>query len=163
MISLDPAHQDERGALRNLLQLYVYDWSQLLSLDVGVDGRFDDYPLDAYWTEAWRHPFLLRVDGKLAGFALVCERSRLSGAAGVVDMAEFFVLRRYRRNGVGFAAACAAFERFKGPWEVRQRPDNVDATAFWRKVIARFTKGTYDEVAWADAAWTGPVQRFTSG
>jgi predicted acetyltransferase len=163
MISLDPAAPEERGTLLNLLQLYVYDWSELLSLDVGVDGRFADCPLDVYWTEGWRHPFLLRVDGQLAGFALVTERSRLTGTAGVVDMSEFFVMRRYRKRGVGFAAACAAFERFKGPWEVRQRRDNVDATAFWRKVIARHTNGKYDEVDWNDATWTGPVQRFSTG
>lgn len=163
MVSLDPATQDERGTLRNLMQLYVYDWSALLSLDVGDDGRFADYALDVYWTEAWRHPFLVRVDGKVAGFALVSERSRLTGAAGVTDMAEFFVLRRYRRSGVGFAAACAAFDRFKGPWEVRQRRDNVDATAFWRRVIARHTHGKYDEDDRNDAVWNGPVQRFSSG
>jgi predicted acetyltransferase len=162
MISLDPATQDERGVLRNLLQLYVYDWSELLSLDVGADGRFDDYPLDVYWTEAGRHPFLLRVNGELAGFALVSERSRLTGATDLFDMAEFFVLRRYRRRGVGFAAACAVFDRFKGPWEVRQRKDNADATAFWRKVIARYTNGAFSEIDWNDATWTGPVQRFTA-
>ncbi len=163
MISLDPATLEERGALRNLMQLYVYDWSELLSLDVGADGRFDDYPLDVYWTEAWRHPFLIRVDGKLAGFVLVSERSRLTGASGVADMAELFVVRRYRRAGVGFAAATAAFERFKGPWEVRQRRDNLDATKFWHKVIARHTNGKYEELDWNDASWNGPVQRFSTG
>ncbi|HTA20455.1 MAG TPA: GNAT family N-acetyltransferase, partial [Polyangia bacterium] len=99
MISLDPATRDERGVLENLFQLYAYDWSEIRPLDVGPDGRFEDYPLDAYWLEPWRHPFLLRVDGKLAGFALVSQRSRLTGAGGVNDLAELFVMRRYRRRG----------------------------------------------------------------
>jgi predicted acetyltransferase len=163
MISLDPARPEERAALAELFQLYSYDWSELLPLDVGDDGRFDDYPLDAYWREEWRHPFLIRAGGKLAGFALVSRRSRLTGADGVADMAEFFVMRRYRRKGVGFAAAAAAFDRFKGPWEVRQRPNNVTATAFWRRVIARYTNGNYQEDVLGDAVWTGPVQRFTTG
>jgi predicted acetyltransferase len=77
-------------------------------------------------------------------------------------MAEFFVMRRYRRKGVGLAAASAIFDRFKGPWEVRQRDENVEATAFWRRVIAHYTGGRYQEVRWDDAAWTGPVQSFTS-
>jgi predicted acetyltransferase len=162
VIALDPATRQERGALENLFQLYVYDWSEIRPLDVGEDGRFDDYPLEAYWLEEWRHPFLLRVDGKLAGFALVSERSRLTGAAGVTDMAELFVMRRYRRQGVGRAAAFAAFDRFKGAWEIRQRAENAEATAFWRRAIDRYTNGNYTERALNDSKWVGLVQRFSS-
>ncbi len=161
MITVDPAAEHERVALTNLLQLYVYDWSELHALDVGEDGRFDDYPIDAYWHDEWRHPFLIRVDGKLAGFALVSGRSRLTSSNGVFDMAEFFVMRRYRREGVGIAAACAVFDLFKGPWEVRQRPSNVEATAFWRRAIAKHTNGAYREEIWNDAVWNGPVQTFS--
>jgi predicted acetyltransferase len=162
MLSLDPASREQEGVLANLMQLYAYDWSELGTLDVGEDGRFADYPLAAYWQEEWRHPFLLRVDGKLAGFALIAGRSRLTGEPGVFDMAELFVMRRFRRRGLGLAAAGAAFDRFPGPWEVRQRDENVAATAFWRKVIDRYTGGDYREVRWDDAAWVGPVQRFAS-
>jgi predicted acetyltransferase len=162
MISLDQAAREERGALENLMQLYVYDWSELGGLDVGEDGRFADYPLDGYWRDDWRHPFLIRVDGRLAGFVLVAARSRLTSDAGVHDMAEFFVMRGYRRKGVGFAAACAAFDRFPGRWEIRQRDENAAATAFWRRAVARYTGGRYEEVRWSDAAWTGPVQSFST-
>jgi predicted acetyltransferase len=161
MIALHPATKNERSALENLIQLYSYDWSELLPMNVGETGRFDDYPLDSYWQEEWRHPFLLRVDGKLAGFALVSTRSHLTGASGVADMAEFFVMRRYRRSGVGRAAARAAFEQFKGQWEIRQRYENTEATAFWRRVVDEYTRGAYQEVRWDDAAWTGPVQTFS--
>jgi len=161
-ISLDPAETTERAALENLMQLYIYDWSELRPLDVADDGRFHDHALDAFFEDEWRHPLLLRVDGRLAGFALVSERSRLTGTAGVFDMAEFFVMRRYRRKGVGLAAAWAAFDRFKGPWEVRQQDENVVATAFWRRAIDRYTHGSYREVRWNDTAWIGPVQMFSS-
>jgi len=96
-VSLSPATTAERPAIANLMQLYIYDWSELRPLDVADDGRFAEYPLDRYWEDAGHHPLLLRVDGRLAGFALVSARSRLSGATGVFDMAEFFVMRRYRR------------------------------------------------------------------
>ena len=161
MISLRRATKDERAPLENLIQLYSYDWSELRPSDVAENGRFDDYPLDAYWQEEWRHPFLLRVDSKLAGFALISTRSHLTGASGVSDVAELFVMRRYRRRGVGRAAASAAFDQFKGSWEVRQRDENVEATAFWRRVIAEYTGGKYQEVHWNDATWTGPVQSFS--
>ena len=162
MISLTPATKAERAALDNLMQLYIYDWSELRRLDVDDGGRFPDYPLDAYWEDAWRHPLLLRVDGRLAGFSLVSEHSRLTGAQGVFDMAEFFVMRSFRRKGVGMAAAAAAFDRFKGPWEIRQHDEAVAATAFWRRAVDRYTRGSYREVRWNDGAWIGPVQMFSS-
>ena len=161
MISLSPASKQEKVALDNLMQLYKYDWSELTDIDVGEDGRYADYPLDAYWIEPGRHPFLLRVDGKLAGFALVANRSRLTGATGVFDMAELFVMRRYRRRGIGRQAAFAAFDRLGGRWEIRQRAGNAAAASFWRRVVAAYTGGDYREVYWDDAAWTGPVQMFS--
>jgi predicted acetyltransferase len=161
-ICLDPARAEERDAIESLLQLYAYDWSELRPLEVGANGRFAPYPLDAYWSEEGHHPFLLRVDDNLAGFALVTARSRLTGTRGVFDMAEFFVVRRHRRRGVGMAAAAAAFTALRGPWEVRQRDENPAATAFWRRAIAAYTGGRYQEVHWNDARWTGPVQTFAS-
>jgi predicted acetyltransferase len=162
MISLDPAGAAERHVLENLFQLYAYDWSELGWLEVGSDGRFSDPALDAYWQGGHHHPFLIRVDGRVAGFALVAARSRLTGTAGVFDMAEFFVMRKYRRQGVGFAAASAAFDRFPGRWEIRQRDENVAATLFWGRVVARYTGGSYQEVRCNDATWVGPVQTFTN-
>ena len=160
-ISLSTAAKADRVTLENLMQLYIYDWSELRPLDVGGDGRFEADALDTYFEDDWRHPLLLRVDGRLAGFALVSRRSRLTGAAGVFDMSEFFVMRRYRRKRVGLAAA-AAFDHFKGPWEIRQQDGNVVATAFWRRAVDRYTRGNYREVRWNDGAWVGPGQMFTS-
>jgi predicted acetyltransferase len=151
---------EERGCVQALFQLYVYDLSELLRLDVGDDGRFALPPLDAYWTEPRHHPFLIRRDGTIAGFALVQGKSRLTGDEAVSDMAEFFVMRRYRRAGVGERAAGLLFDRFRGPWEVRQKAENHPATAFWRRTIGRYTGGRYEEEALDDARWRGPVQRF---
>ena len=102
---MEAAGPDDRARLAALFELYSYDFSEVLDLDVGDDGRFAVPVLDRYWTEADRHPFLIRVDARLAGFALVHERSRLTDREGVRDMAEFFVMRRYRRRGVGAQAA----------------------------------------------------------
>jgi len=153
--------------LRNLMQLYIYDFSEIDRFDVEESGRFDDRsainPLEAYWVDPWRSPFLIRVDVRLAGFALVHHKSRLTGAEGVWDMAEFFVLRKYRRSGVGAGAARRLFSTHPGPWEVRQRKTNTPAIAFWRKTIAAHTGGRFTEEELDDDRWRGPVQRFTTG
>jgi predicted acetyltransferase len=162
MVSLTPATRNDEVTLGNLMQLYVHDWSELRPLEVGPDGRFQDYPLEAYFSDEEHHAHLIHLDQRLAGFALVVARSRLTGTAGVFDMAEFFVLRRHRRSGVGRAAAHAAFDRFAGPWEIRQRDENAAATAFWRRAISTYTGDRYQETRWDAPAWTGIVQRLST-
>jgi predicted acetyltransferase len=161
-VQVTPAGPDERERLVTLLQLYLYDFSEILPLDVGDDGRFAAPSLDPWWSEPRRYPFLLRVDDKLAGFALVHGRSRLTGDEAVCDMSEFFVMRRYRRQGIGERAASWLFDRFRGAWEVRQKAENRAATAFWRRAIGRYTAGRFDEEILDDERWRGPVQRFDS-
>lgn len=152
----------DEPCLRALMQLYAYDFSELLDLDVEEDGNFVVPAVDGYFSDPRRHGFLLRVQGKLAGFALVSEGSRLAEDDDVYDMAEFFVMRRHRARGVGRAAASALFARFPGPWEVRQRAANHAATAFWLRTIAFFTGGLFEDREVDDERWCGRVQRFDS-
>ena len=161
-LSFQPASSKERVLLQNLTQFYSYDFSEALEMHVGEDGRFGDVDLTPYWVDEGRHPFVLRVDDKLAGFALISERSKITGKSGVFDMTEFFVLRRFRRHGVGRAAAFAAFDRFAGPWEVRQREEKHDARAFWRRVIDEYTRGDYEETRWIRPQWSEIVQTFST-
>ncbi len=135
----------EQPVLGRLLELYAHDFSERTGADVGDDGTFGWRFLDRYWAEPDRHAFLFRIDGKLAGFALV-------RSGDPHDMAEFFVLRKYRRGGVGTDAARAVFARFPGEWQTRQQFENAGATAFWRRTIpVPFTELANEE---------GPVQRF---
>ncbi|HTB76582.1 MAG TPA: GNAT family N-acetyltransferase [Polyangiaceae bacterium] len=161
-VSFRPASTEERVLLENLAQFYSYDFSEVLEMHVDEDGRFGDVGLAPYWVDEWRHPFVLRVDDRLAGFALISERSKITGKSGVFDMTEFFVLRRFRRHGVGRAAAFAAFDRFAGPWEVRQREENPNATTFWRRAIDEYTRGDYEETRWVRPQWSEIVQTFST-
>ena len=137
-----------KPVLRRLLELYIHDFSEFEPYDVDESGHFGYQYLDNYWTERERRPFLFRVDGHWAGFALV-----RTGAPN--DMAEFFVMRRYRRGGIGLEAARAVFERVPGAWQVRQIAANSGATEFWRRAIpVEFEQTTNDD---------GPVQHFSIG
>ncbi len=161
-VRIDPASPDARGVLTALFELYVYDFSEILGLDVEDDGRFRLPSLDAYWTDPRCHAFLARVDDRLAGFALIPARSRLTGDESVCDVAELFVMRKYRRRGVGGEVARALFDRFRGPWEVRQKAANHAATAFWLRTIDRYTGGRFEDLSLDDERWQGPAQRFDS-
>ena len=60
-------------------------------------------------------------------------------------MGEFFVLRKFRRRGVGKQAAHRLFARHPGRWEVRELPSNMPAQGFWRRIIADYTQGDFSE------------------
>lgn len=157
------ASGDEEQVLGNLAELYQYDFTEFADEDVGDDGRFGFDKLSLYWTEPGRHPFLVKVDGKYAGFALVRETSHFGGEARVNDMTEFFVLRKYRRKGVASHVARAVFDKFSGPWEVRVMLTNLPALSFWRRVVGEYTHGAYTERGNDDEHWHGPVLTFVAG
>lgn len=160
-VTVASATAADESVMRNLVQFYAYDFADFMDWDLPDSGRFPDTVIDGCFAGTQRQPFLLRVDGRLVGFAIVELRSYLTGDPGVHDVAEFFVTRRYRARGVGSAAAQALFNRFGGRWEVRQTQKNIGALAFWRKVIARYTGDCYTESFHNDARWRGSVQTFS--
>lgn len=103
---------------------------------------------EASQVQAWladRRALLITVleEGAPAGFALVVPGS----AEPDVDyrMTEFFIARPRRRRGLGRAAARLIFERFSGRWQVSEDAANPEAIAFWRNVLASYTRGDYRE------------------
>ena len=138
-IAVIPAGPEQEPVLANLLELYAHDFSEFHGIEIGSDGRFGYIHLPLYWSEADRYPFLVRMDGKLAGLVLVKRGSEVSGDATAWDMAEFFVLRGYRRRGIGTLVAHQVWKQFPGRWEVRVMESNLSAFNFWVNAISGFT------------------------
>lgn len=136
-IQLTPATRAHETTLSNLLQLYMHDFSDLVDVEIGSGGRFAYPHLPLYFTEPHHHAFLVTNDEKLAGFAFVQRRLATSGAHEVWDMAEFFILRGYRRLGMGIRAAHLLWKQFPGPWEIRVMQSNLPAQKFWLSAIAQ--------------------------
>jgi predicted acetyltransferase len=139
-VEIQPAEREHAPILANLLELYAHDFSDFHPLEIGEDGRFGYMPLPLYWSDPDRFPFLIRVEGKLAGLALVKRGSEVSGNEAAWDMAEFFVLRGCRRRGVGRLAAQEVWRLLPGLWEVRVMQSNPSASVFWERAISEFVR-----------------------
>jgi predicted acetyltransferase len=144
-----PATRDQEPTLANLLELYIHDFSEIVPVELGPDGRFVYKDLPAYWREPDRHPFLITIDGNLAGFALVKKvRAFLEEPQAndrrVWDMDEFFIVRAHRRHGVGRTAAHKVWQLFPGRWQVRVMGSNSAALNFWQRAIDTFTDRPID-------------------
>ncbi len=138
-VDLIQADAQQQSVMENLLQLYIHDFSELAPCDIGNEGRYSYKDLPFYWSDASRLPFLARFDEKLAGFVLVTKISEQSADGEAYDMTEFFVLRRYRRRGIGRELAEKVWLRLPGRWQIRVMATNVAAHRFWASSIARFT------------------------
>ena len=156
----------DRRLLDRLLQLYLHDFSGFAPLgtphgEVDGAGRFAYPPgLDPYWGEPGHVPLLIRADGRIAGFALVNGWPPLDEPVDRA-LAEFFVLRKFRRAGVGRRAAQATFAAHPGRWQVGIASYNAPALAFWR-AVAREVPGV-EERAGVPDRWNGTVLCFETG
>jgi predicted acetyltransferase len=142
-VTLDAATERDATVLANLLELYVYDMTEVFpGLELGTDGRFGYRELSRYWSEPGRRfAFLVRQDARLSGFILVTRGSPVSKDPEVFDIAEFFVLRGRRRSGVGRSAARLLWSRFPGRWTVRVSEGNLRALPFWSGIIGEHSGG----------------------
>ena len=57
--------------LQRMMECYRYDLSVVDSADLDDHGCFADAYLDRYWVEEGPDPFLVRIQGQLAGRALI--------------------------------------------------------------------------------------------
>ena len=164
-IVLDVATADDAGLLSNLLELYIHDLSTAFpTLELGPDGRFGYSRLALYWSEPHRHfPFLIRWGSRVVGFALATRGSPAVEDPNVFDVAEFFVIRRYRRSGVARRAAVLLWRRLPGRWIVRASEGVPGAIPFWRSTVADFTGGTAPELERPGDPHGWRIFSFTSG
>jgi predicted acetyltransferase len=159
-VQIAPVEWDQKPVLRQLLELYNYDFSEYDDEDIGECGWYGYKYLDHYWTEGGRTPFFIRVDGKLSGLVLVNEHCYIAQEPGTKSIAEFFVMRKYRRRGIGRAVAVQVFDRFPGKWEVLQHGGNRPSYVFWEKVIGAYTDGRYEKGRVVTEDWEGQAITF---
>jgi len=145
-----------------MMQLYLYDFSEFSDVLVDEHALFGDSEFIEQQFGAENITYVFRVDGVAAGFAIISHESWLSQNKNVTDMAQFFVMRMFRRTGVGSVAAQRLFNTYAGNWEVRVIEENLHALSFWRKTIDSFTNNKYKEETIDDSEEPGTVFRFKS-
>jgi len=150
--------RSDRNLIRRMMELYLYDFSEYEDSDLDEHGVYGYDDLDYFWFEPTHTAFLVTVDDKLAGFVLAGNEALVEGSERSID--EFFVMRKYRGQGVGTQVAVEVFDRLPARWEVAVLERNTPAQAFWRRVIAEYTGGRFQELIVNNQHWAGPVFSF---
>lgn len=146
-ILLERVLPEKKNALFRLLQYSLFEES-LTDLNDMNDEALFDYPwFDAYFIEEAREAYFIRQCGtkRLLGFAMVRRHED-----GRHSIAEFLVIPKYRRQGIGTRAAKACFALHDGLWEVKPAYGSESARLFWQQAIAQ----TAEQMEWKDGMFT---------
>lgn len=152
------ASKQDKTILQHMLELSQHALSPFSNADLNVHGEFGYAYLDHYWVEDGRYPYLAKFAGKLVGFVLVNTYNYLPQSQ--YSISEFFVMKRYRRQGIGKTLAIHIFEQHPGMWEVRQLPGHREAVDFWRNIISDYSAGIFQEMADGYRDWRGSIFSF---
>lgn len=164
-VIVSPAPARARGVLENLFQLYTHDFTEFWRGEgrgeLDPNGLYAPYPeLELYWSERDHTPLFIHVGEHLAGFALInpVGHSRLPCD---YNMAEFFIVRKHRRAGIGLTAATSIIAERPGRWEIAVIDANKPALAFWPRVVAALPNTRdIDLLKGESFRWPGDIIRF---
>jgi predicted acetyltransferase len=163
-VALISTTRSQESVLQNLIQLYTHDFSEFWAGtpkgDLEENGLFAPYPLAEYWNRPNWSASIILCDGLLAGFALINDCSHTDEAVNR-NVAEFFIVRKYRGRGVGRIAATNLLSQFPGTWEVAIARKNIAALSFWRRTIGGTIQArAIHEIDASGNRWNGPIIRF---
>jgi predicted acetyltransferase len=117
--------------------------SEWFDVDTLPDGS---YAHEASSILAKEHEaYLARIGTSIAGFALIGSSANWLGDIDAHDVHEFFVIRKFRRRGVGNEMATLLWNEHPGEWLVRVFEANAPAVLFWRAAISGYSLGAYQE------------------
>ena len=144
-ITIEKIPIERKSVLRQLMELCNYDFSIYDQADVNDYGFFGYERIDHYWTDEGRMPYFIKVDDKYAGFVLVGHYTPKTATSAIWAINEFFIMKKYRRQGIGRHVARYVFEKYKGAWEVSQIYSNDVSRFFWEDVISEYTANGYEK------------------
>jgi ribosomal-protein-alanine N-acetyltransferase len=146
-IELVAATLEEYPLIQNMGRFYVYDMSEFMGEESGwempEDGMYECIDFKKYWEDKNSFPFIVRYKSEIVGFVIVDKK----GSAADIDfnMAQFFILRKFKNKGIGKYVAQACFKKFPGTWEVMVIPGNEGAYRFWRATVKSYTHHEFAE------------------
>lgn len=137
--------KSKKEQARKLLYDYLIELSEF-----DPDIKFDKNKtpiykwFDCYWEDENRYPIFLLVDKQIAGMALIRGLEN-----NIYEIAEFYVLPEFRKDGNSLWFACEVAKRFEGEIEFSTRFTNPRALKFWNKFANIYESNScFDDQIW---------------
>jgi len=142
------AEQNDKHILRHVMTLYLHDLSEFNSdLEINQrNGLFEFDVLDWFFEKEGLTPFFIRMDDdKTIGFILLQSGPFSNPEFADYVLNSFFIMKKYRRQGLGRAACKVFFEQLPGRYAISQIKTNTPAIEFWKNVYKSLNIEYYEK------------------
>ena len=136
------ATRNDFVCIENLMQFYMYDFSQWLPVTFCANGLFKISPKDDYLGNPRTTPYLIMVGGDIAGFVTVDDDVNDPGTDH--NIGYFLIARRFRGKGLGKAVVTQLLAQHPGVWQIFYITANLGAAQFWDRIIPELSAGKFD-------------------
>jgi predicted acetyltransferase len=136
MMRITKVEQDGKEILKNLMTLFLHDLSEFNSnLTMNpTNGLFEFDVFEWFFEKEGLTPFFIHVEDRIIGFILLQSGPFSNQEFADYVLNSFFILKKYRRKGLGRAACQLFFEQFPGRYAISQILTNTPAILFWRNL-----------------------------
>jgi predicted acetyltransferase len=130
-VKLAPIAIEEKHILENLLTLFLHDLSEFADdIKVNEDGKFEYNGLELYFKYEDLKPFFICFKNEIAGFVFL-NTGKFVPKDSDISIHELFILKAFRRKGVGAIAVKKILDLNKGKYKIGQLINNKQAINFW--------------------------------
>lgn len=136
---LEKVNYEEKDILYRLLQYSLFEESISDLNEMNEQAVFEYKWFEKYFSDDDRIAYFIREErtNKLLGFVMINKYLQKFKTGHAI--AEFMVIPKYRRKGIGKRAAVECFNKYKGNWEVKPSYGNKSAYTFWNNTINEYT------------------------
>ncbi|MGF7050507.1 putative acetyltransferase [Paenibacillus sp. DS2015] len=132
---------EDKPILEGLASLYCHDLDEYLcheeQADMNAKGLLEYGGLELYFTEEEFSPYFIKYRGIIIGFCLL-QTGVYAYPGEDYIVGAYFILKKYRRQGMGREASGQLFESYPGKYRISQFMRNQPAIRFWKHVYAYY-------------------------
>ncbi|WP_179281108.1 GNAT family N-acetyltransferase [Paenibacillus sp. XY044] len=139
--------KSDKDILKQLIALFLHDLSEF-NRDLEMNssnGLFEFDVLDWFFEKDGLTPYFIYKKDKIIGFILLQSGPFSNQKFADYVLNSFFILKKYRRQGLGKEACKAFFTQLPGRYAVSQIKTNTPAIQFWRNIYESFYIEFYEK------------------
>ncbi|MCR8645662.1 GNAT family N-acetyltransferase [Paenibacillus sp. N1-5-1-14] len=139
--------QNGKDILKQLMTLFLHDLSEYNN-DIEINqstGVFEFDVFDWFFEKEGLTPFFIKNTDKIIGFILLQSGPFSNQEFADYVLNSFFILKKYRRQGLGKEACKVFFKQFPGRYAISQIETNIPAIQFWKNTYRSFGIEFYEK------------------